>query len=188
MKMSSFRALAGFALVKIIILSAFALGAEAAEYRISKDSKIAFEITKFMVLSVEGVFKDFDGVMSLDDAGKITALHIQAKSASVSTGKAKRDKFAREELLKSANYPLIDLKLVSYKPSAEKNGIVSGKVIAKLYMHGKTKDIEFSSSLNLATRALTLKGKINNKDFGMKGKFTSSNDVRLVLQTEWMGI
>lgn len=187
MKMSVFRALLKFILVQITILSAFAANVMAENYTLSKKSKIGFEVTKFMVLSVDGVFKDFGGHLSLNENGDINALNIQVSSISVSTGKEKRDKFAREKLLNAANYPTIDFRLISYKPTTRKGTIQHGKITAKITMHGTTKNVPFTSEIDTAAKPLkiTIKGKVNNKDFQMKGKMTTSNDVHLNLRTLW---
>ena len=81
----------------------------AKDYDIDKGSKVGFRITKYLIMSVEGVFKEFSGHLRLDENGAITALNIQAVSDSVSTGKAKRDKHAKEKLLNSAQHPFIRL-------------------------------------------------------------------------------
>lgn len=178
--------------IALLCLCVAAVGLFGRDYDIDKGSKVSFEITKYAVLSVEGVFKEFSGHLGLDDSGKIVALHIQAVSDSISTGKAKRDKFAKERFLDAAKHPLVTLNFVSYTPKQAKKGDNSqkhqGTLVAKLTMQGKTRNIELQSSLDLsqATPKLTLKGKFNSKDFGVKGKMTSSNTVHLFLDTKWL--
>ncbi len=158
----------------------------AKDYSIDKGSKVGFRITKYLIMSVEGVFREFSGHLRLDENGAITALNIQAVSDSVSTGKAKRDKHAKEKLLNAAQHPFIKLSLVSYKlksPNDKRTGIL----VAKLTLCGKSKKVRFKSTLDTSQSApkLSLEGSFNSKDFDIKGSLTSSNTVDLILDTAW---
>ena len=178
--------------IALLCLCVAAVGAFGKDYNIDKGSKVNFEVIKYAIFSVGGVFKEFSGYLSLDDSGRITALHIQAASDSISTGKAKRDKVAKEKFLDAEKHHFVMLDLVSYTPKQAKKGDSlqkhQGTLVAKLTMQGKTKNIELQSDLDTSQAApkLTLKSKFNNKDFGVKGKTISSNTVRLFLDTKWV--
>ena len=169
-------------------LCALTLSLHGKDYALDKSSKIGFEITKYAILSVDGLFREFSGRLELDESGKITALQIQALSASVSTGKAKRDKFAREKFLNAAQHKFVALSFTSYTPTRSKGGKQEGKLIAKLTLQGKSKNIEFQSRLDTsqATPKLTLTGKFNSEDFGVQSSFARSNEVHLILETKWL--
>lgn len=159
-------------------------------FRLKNDSKIAFKITKLAIFSIDGEFKDFGGVLKLDDSGNITALNIAVSSDSISTGKEKRDIKAKEKYLNVTDYPYIKFSFISYESKSYEKGIAKGTLTAKLTMHSKSKKVSFESVLDTSTDtpSLTLVGKINSKDFGVKGRVTSSNTVNLNLQTKWLQV
>lgn len=156
-------------------------------FTLQNDSKITFKITKLAIFSIMGEFKEFGGALKLDNNGSISGLNIAVVGDSISTGKPKRDKKAKEKYLNVVDYPYIKFSLISYEPKSDEKGVTKGTLLAKLTMHGKSKGVRFESVLDRGSGApkLTLTGKFNSKDFGVKGRVTSSNTVNLHLQTNW---
>ena len=178
--------------VKMALLCLCVLGlgvSRASEYALHTDSKLTFKLKKFAMISVEGIFKHFNGSLHLDENAVIKDFFIEVESNSLSTGNAKRDKTALDEnFLNAQSYPKITLKFISYTPTELKNGIWHGKVLARLNLHGVSKEVEFVSTFESNSNApkLTLLGKINSKDFKIKGSMTSSREIRLNLQMKFV--
>ena len=51
-------------------LCALTLSLHGKDYTLDKGSKISFEITKYAILSVDGLFMEFSGRLELDESGK----------------------------------------------------------------------------------------------------------------------
>lgn len=181
-----------FLSVKMVLLCLCVLGlgvVRASEYALHKDSKIAFKLKKFAMIEVQGAFKHFNGALKLDENALIGDLFVEIESKSLSTGSEKRDKKALDEgFLNAQSYPKITLEFVSYAPTELKDGAQHGKLVAQLTLHGVSKQVEFDSVLNAGSNApkLTLLGKINSKDFHIKGSMTSSREIRLNLQLKFV--
>lgn len=172
--------------LKVALLCLVALPLFGTDYHIEKGSKVGFEIGKYAILSVDGEFKEFEGYLELDEDGDITALHIQAVSDTVSTGKAKRDKFAKEKFLHPEEHKFLTLTLVSYAPKGDKSKAKNkGTLVATLALCGVVKRIELQSTLDTSgdTPKLVLAGKFNSKDFNKK---MTASTVRLNLNTKWL--
>lgn len=178
--------------IKMAFLCLCVLGlglARASEYALHKDSKLSFKLKKFAMIEVEGAFKQFSGALKLDENGFIEDLFMEVESQSLSTGSAKRDKKALDEnFLNAQTYPKITLKFISYTPTEQKEGMQNGKLVAKLTLHGVSREVEFASAFeaNSNSPKLTLTGKINSKDFKIKGSMTSSREIRLNLQMKFV--
>ena len=178
--------------VKMAFLCLCVLGlgvSRASEYALHTDSKLSFKLKKFAMISVEGVFRHFNGSLKLDENGLVSDLFVEVESNSLSTGSAKRDKKALDEnFLNAQAYPKIMLKFISYTPTELKDGVQHGKFVAQLTLHGVSRQVEFKSALNASSNSpqLTLTGKINSKDFKIKGSMTSSREIRLNLQMKFV--
>ena len=111
----------------------------------------------------------------------------EVASASVFSDSTKRDKHLLEsDFLDADRFPKMNLQMISYTPQSQNDKIIKGKIIAKLQIRDKTKEVEFESLLNQNNEvSLELIGVINIKDFGIDGSMMNSNTVRIILQTNW---
>lgn len=161
----------------------------ARDYSVREDSKIGFNVDKFLVLNVEGRFQKFSGALTLDSQNQITALKGEVAIDSITTENAKRDAhLLAPDFLDAQNFPTAWLSLVSYTAhKSEDLGKIAGKLTALLELHGKIQHIEFDSTLvpTLDNPTLSLHGELNIKDFGIEGSMMNSNTVTIKLQTAW---
>ena len=112
---------------------------------------------------------------------------------SVFSGDDKRDKHLLEaDFLDEQKFPTMSLKMLSYTPESVANGdkqkgTQKGKLVALLTLHGKKKNVEFNSTLDISkgTPQLALQGEINITDFGIEGSMMNSNKVQIIINTKW---
>ncbi|PAF50274.1 hypothetical protein BKH43_05065 [Helicobacter sp. 13S00401-1] len=147
-------------------------------YKIDKaNSKVSFQGSKIFVVPVKGVFKDFDGVVDLNDKG-LAKLEGKVVVNSVNSKDETRDEHIRgESLFDSTKYPYITFKMTSFEALKDGKGLVKGV----LSMHGVEKNITLESSITKTdTKAtLILTGEVNvKKDFGMKSYAIMNNNVK----------
>ncbi len=158
------------------------------DFTLSPQSYIGFEVKKFGVKTIKGYFKDFSGKLTLTDK-HITALSGEMRIESIFTDSTKRDKHLQEEdFLDSAKFPKSEFILQSYEPLSDSGETIKGKVKGILTLHNVSLPLVLESSLeSLSSQSprLTLTGKINIKDYGIKGSFLNSDEVKIILQTQW---
>lgn len=111
------------AVMGILIATLSLLGAK--EYSIDKtQSKVGFEGSKFLAVSVEGVFENYEGEVSIED-GLITALKGKIAVDSVQSGNETRDEHIRgESLIDSQKFPYITFVMKEYKKLTDSTGEV----------------------------------------------------------------
>ncbi|MCX2717057.1 YceI family protein [Helicobacter sp. MIT 21-1697] len=170
----------------LIIIQAY--GAPQGNLSLSEDSHIGFKATKFGFISVDGIFKDFSGNLSLDAAHNITALSGEVKIISVFTDSKKRDAHLLEsDFLDAKAYPTSRFVMTKYEvlEGAQSNK-ARGKVYGNLTLHGVTLPLVFDSLLVIESNTtLELKGELNIKDFGMQGSKMNSDKIELHIKTLW---
>ncbi|WP_237022024.1 YceI family protein [Helicobacter cinaedi] len=137
---------------------------------------------------MKGHFKDFSGKLTLTDKA-ITALSGEVRIESIFTDSTKRDKHLQEDdFLDSAKFPESKFILQSYEPLSHSDDAIKGKVKGTLTLHNVSLPLVLESSLESPSSQsprLTLTGKINIKDYGIKGSFLNSDEVKIILQTQW---
>ncbi|BDB65319.1 hypothetical protein T36_1795 [Helicobacter cinaedi] len=108
---------------------------------------------------------------------------------SIFTDSTKRDKHLQEDdFLDSAKFPESKFILQSYEPLSHSDDAIKGKVKGTLTLHNVSLPLVLESSLESPSSQsprLTLTGKINIKDYGIKGSFLNSDEVKIILQTQW---
>jgi polyisoprenoid-binding protein YceI/thiol-disulfide isomerase/thioredoxin len=137
-------------------------------------SQIGFRVKHMMVSTVRGVFKSFNGTVSIDDADLTKSrVKVEIDTASVDTGIEKRD-----EHLKSPDFfdATRNPKITFESTSVRKQGatlLVNGD----LAMHGVTKPItlsvvgptkEWANPWGQTLRGASATAKINRRDFGLQ--------------------
>lgn len=158
------------------------------DFTLSPQSHIGFEVKKFGVKTIKGHFRDFSGKLTLTDK-HITALSGEVRIESIFTDSTKRDKHLQEDdFLDSAKFPKSKFILQSYEPLSDSGETIKGKVKGTLTLHNVSLPLVLESSLESPSSQsprLTLTGKINIKDYGIKGSFLNSDEVKIILQTQW---
>jgi len=136
-------------------------------------SEVSFKVRHLVISKVRGEFKDFSGVVTLDDSNpKNNKIATTIQVNSIDTGNEKRDGH-----LKSPDFFLAKknptLTFVSTRFKKKGDGF---EVFGKLTMRGVTKSImlemekpsrEVKDPGGNPHRAIVLEGKINRKDWGL---------------------
>ena len=128
---------------------------------------VGFKVKHMMISHVTGKFEKFTGTFDVEN-NKVVALQGAIEAASINTDKKERDEHLRSaDFFDVAKYPQVTFVL---------DKIDGDKAYGKLTIKDVTKDVvldyEFGGVAKDPwgdTRAgLTLEGKINRKDFGLK--------------------
>lgn len=172
------------ALLTVLVAALPALAADT--YNFDKaHTTIGFTAQHLVISSVDGRFKDFDGVIVVDpnDITK-SSVKITIKTASVDTDNEARDKDLRNsEFLDVAKYP--EMTFVSDKIEKRGDGYVA---IGTFTLKGVSKKIELPFTFagpiadpwgmqRIAAKAST---KINRQDYGVKYNQTMKDGSALV--------
>ena len=182
------------ALLTVLVAALPALAADT--YNFDKaHTKIGFTAQHLVISSVDGRFKDFDGVIVVDPDITKSSVKITIKTASVETDNQARDNDLRNsEFLDVAKYP--EMSFVSDKIEKRGDGYVA---IGTFTLKGVSKKIELPFTFagpitdpwgfqRIAAKAST---KINRQDYGVKynqamkdGAAIVGNEVTLNLTVE----
>lgn len=154
----------------VLLFSPFAYAADT--YRIDPaHTSIGFSVRHLGLSNVRGQFKEFAGVIMLDD-GKITEASGTIQAKSVDTGVPQRDNHLRTaDFFDATNYPTITFK-------TKRVEMTGGQIIlvADFTMRGVTKELRLPANLagpakdpwgNLRV-GLGAKTKLNRMDYGIK--------------------
>lgn len=159
-----------------LLLTQFAMGqAKVADgaYKIDKThSKVGFEISHLVVSTVDGKFKDFDGMITIDSKLEKSKVEINIKAASIDTAEADRDKhLIGPDFFDTAKFDKLTFK--SKKVSGTPEAL---KVEGDLTIHGVTKPVTLDAKYTGAVKdpwgneriAFKATTKVNRQDFGLK--------------------
>ena len=165
----------------------------AASFNVDKShSNIGFKVKHMMVSNVVGNFKDFSGTIEYDEKTKtLKSLVGNIAVSSINTENTKRDNHLKaDDFFAAKQFPNITFK--STKIDGE-------EIIGELTLRGITKEVSFELENNGTiidprgnTRVgLSLEGKINRKDFGVKynkilevGGVAVGDKVKLIIDLE----
>ena len=182
------------ALLTVLVAAIPALAADT--YNFDKaHTRIGFTAQHLVISSVDGRFKDFDGVIVVDPDITKSSVKITIKTASVDTDNESRDNDLRNsEFLDVAKFP--EMTFVSDKIEKRGDGYVA---IGTFTLKGVSKKIELPFTFagpitdpwglqRVAAKAST---KINRQDYGVKynqamkdGSALVGNEVTLNLTVE----
>lgn len=181
-------------LIKLGLATLLASGAlYAATFKIDKShSNIGFKVKHMMVSNVVGNFKDFSGTIDYDEKTKtLKAINGTVAVASINTENSKRDKHLRaDDFFAASQYP--EIKFESTKVEGD-------EIVGKFTLRGVTKEVKFEVENNgtitnhrgKTVVGLSLYGKINRKDYGVRynrvleaGGLAVGDTVRLILDLE----
>lgn len=150
-----------------------------------------FSINHLGFSTMQGRFDDTSGKVTLDRAAKSGSVEIAIKTASVSTGFAKRDEHLKSpDFFNAAEFPS-----VTYKSTAMHfKGDIPSSVDGNLTISGITKPVTLTiDSFNCGTHPMNKKdmcgaaasAQIKRSDFGVKyGLPAVGDDVKLAFEIE----
>ncbi|MFC3867796.1 YceI family protein [Helicobacter equorum] len=167
--------------MKIVVMGILIIGLSllgAREYVIDKSqSKVGFEGSKFLAVSVEGKFLEYEGKINIQD-DVIHTLEGKVVVDSIESGNTTRDEHIRgKSLIESQKFPYITFAMKEYKQLTE-----NGEVIGILEIHGIAKEVRLTSTLKHTQNGYTLylNGKIDvKKDFGMESYTIMNNSIKI---------
>ena len=159
-------------LVKLGLLSILASSALfAGTYKVdASHSSVGFKVKHMMVSNVNGTFDKFNGTFEYDEkTNTLNSLVGTIEVSSINTANEKRDNHLRQsDFFSASEYPEINFVL---------NKVNGDKAYGKLTMRGVTKDVVLDLQTAGTTikdpwgntrTGLTLSGKINRFDYGIK--------------------
>ncbi len=145
---------------------------EAGKYNIDPmHSKVGFEISHLVISTVEGKFKTFTGVITIDQKFEKSTLETEVEIASIDTGVNDRDNHLKSpDFFDAAKYPKMTFKSSSISGTPE-----SFKLTGDLTIKGKTKKVTFDAAYKGTAvdpygnikAGFTAKTKISRKEFGL---------------------
>ena len=146
-------------LLSALAAAALMASANAASYEVDPSSKIGFSVKHLKLMSVEGSFDKFSGMIDYD-AGKITALTGAVEVASVDTQNQKRDDHLKAaDIFDQAKFPQMTFKMTEFK---------DGKMTGDLSIKGTTKSVTFDTTTKMDGNKLLVDatGQVKRSDFG----------------------
>lgn len=145
---------------------------EAGKYNIDPmHTKVGFEISHLVISTVEGKFKTFTGVVTIDQKFEKSTLETEVEIASIDTGVNDRDNHLKSpDFFDAAKYPKMTFKSSSISGTPE-----SFKLTGDLTIKGKTKKVTFDATYKGTAvdpsgnikAGFTAKTKISRKEFGL---------------------
>jgi polyisoprenoid-binding protein YceI len=145
-------------------------------------SEVGFSVRHLGVATVKGRFEQFEGGLTIDDAGRVTATG-GVLAASVESGNGIRDRRLRDEFFQTADHPVIAF-AADATPEPGKRGRVH--LDARLTIRGTTRPVELE--LRVHGDRIEATAEISQADFGLEwdalreaGKLLVSDRVKLTV-------
>jgi polyisoprenoid-binding protein YceI len=136
-------------------------------------TEVGFRVRHMMVSNVKGKFTKVTGTILEDESNLAnTYVEVDIDAASVDTGNEQRDTHLRSaDFLDVENFPTITYKTTSLDFEDEENAKVTGE----LTVHGVTRPITLEATIGgrgtnpwgQEVAGISLKGKLNRKDWGL---------------------
>jgi polyisoprenoid-binding protein YceI len=130
-------------------------------------SELGFKVKHLMISNVKGNFSNFTGSYELKE-GKLLSLNGKVEVKSIDTGIDKRDNHLRSpDFFYAQKFPYMTFKMTKF---------TGDKVIGELTIRDVTKSVVFDAEVSSTVKdpwghvrsAITLSGKINRMDYGLK--------------------
>tara|TARA_R110000765_G_scaffold305552_1_gene399457 strand:+ start:590 stop:1120 length:531 start_codon:yes stop_codon:yes gene_type:complete len=141
-------------------------------------SEIGFKVKHMMFTNVSGKFQEFEASAETED-GFFTNTNFEftAKSNSISTGNADRDKhLVSGDFFDVENHPTISFKSKSYTKTSEGEYKLIGDLTLRGVTNSVTLDVEFHGTAKdpwgNEKAGFGINGKINRKDWGLNWNST----------------
>jgi polyisoprenoid-binding protein YceI len=157
--------------------AAFAALPPAGDYRVDAEkSKVTFNVTNFLITSVDGQFDSFSGTARWRDSLAASGLEGTVETKSINTGNESRDRH-----LRSADYFDVEtFPTMTFRSEAVTGTEDALEVSGTLTIKGIAKTVTFTGKL--ADGELSLETKINRQDFTITSGGTIKNTVRIKLR------
>lgn len=181
-------------LIKLGLATLLATGAlYAGTFTIDKShSNVGFKVKHLMISNVSGNFNAFTGTLDYDEKTKtLKSISGKVEVASINTENEKRDEHLRaDDFFAAEQFPYITF---------ESTEVKGDEVIGKFTLRGVTKEVKFELENNgtivdhrgNTKVGLSLYGKINRKDYGVRynkvleaGGVAVGDTVRLTIDLE----
>jgi polyisoprenoid-binding protein YceI len=142
-------------------------------------SSVGFNISHFLIASVDGKFKTFSGRVTVGESLAASHLEATVDIASVDTGIQMRDeKLRTDEFFDAAKFPTMTFKSTQLWGTPDNFGIKGN-----LTIKGVTKEVVFTARI-LDTGVVVAQATINRADFGITASGPVKNEVRLRLRIQ----
>lgn len=134
-------------------------------------SQIQFSVRHMGISTVRGTFDHFTGVITMDDAGEVTAVDVEIEIASISTRTTQRDNHLRSaDFFDAEQFPKATFKLTSF--AREGDDVTA---VGNLTIRGITKPVTLTGEVGgpavdpSGTEKVSadLVGKISRKEWGL---------------------
>ncbi|MCB0876770.1 MAG: YceI family protein [Solirubrobacterales bacterium] len=158
-------------------------------------TKVGFAVKHMGVSTVRGEFREFDGVLEVDESGSLSARGT-VKAASVHTNQEQRDEHLRSaDFFDVEAYPDIDFRSTSIERLDDENFRIAGE----LTIHGVTRPVELNAEIGGVElgmdgeqrTGLEVTGQLSRKDYEMRfnaalgsGNAVVADKVKLALDVE----
>ncbi len=148
------------------------------EYAVdARSSAVTFNVTNFVVTSVDGRFNVFDGKVVVGDSLATTSVEASVDVASVDTGVKQRDEHLRTaDYFDVARFPRMTFKSSQLWGATDNFGMKGA-----LTIKGITKEVVFAGHLSDAG-VIVCETKIDRQNYGLTAGPSIKNEVRLRLQ------
>jgi polyisoprenoid-binding protein YceI len=174
------RAFAAFCFVLAYVTFAHAAGTlpPPGEYVVDGTaSSLAFNVTHFVVSSVDGRFKTFAGHVIVGDTLASTRIEATADTSSIDTGNQTRDGHLRS----ADNFDVARFPTMTFKSTLLWGTPTSFGIKGNLTIKGVTKEVVFSARIQDSGLILA-EAKVDRTDFGIDTGGPVKNEVRLRLR------
>jgi polyisoprenoid-binding protein YceI len=143
----------------------------------SAGSSVGFNVTNFLVTTVDGSFHTFRGKVTVGDSLAATRIEASADVESVDTGNGSRDEHLRSaDFFDAAKYPRMTFASTQVWGTPDNLGIKGN-----LTIKGTTKEVVFSARV-LDSGVVRAEATIDRTAFGITYGASIKNEVRLKLQ------
>lgn len=159
-------------------------------------SEVNFKVKHLMISTVSGNFKVFDGEAEGDsDFKSVKNIEFKANADSINTNNEQRDEHLKsEDFFAAEKHPYIEFRAREFSPE---NGKINGELTIRETTKPVELDVEFGGVMvdpyGQTKSGMTLTGKINRKDFGLKwngmteaGGVVVSDEVRLNAEVQFI--
>ncbi len=172
--------------MKKILLAAFAIlsaaTVSAQKWDLDKaHAKLGFSVSHLVISDVDGNFKNFDASIVTKSVADFTGavFTLTAQISSINTDNEKRDTHLQSpDFFDAAKYPMLSFTSTSVKKVKANLYSITGN----LTIHGVTKPLTFTATINTAIHPMTKKNfaavlataKIKRSDFGIGTAYNSA--------------
>ena len=160
-------------------------------------SLVEFSVKHMMVTTVKGRFKQFSGVVKIDEANPAASeVDVTIDVASIDTGAEPRDNHLRSaDFFDAQKYPTITFKSTKVEPKGNEKYHVTGDLtihgVTKPHTLEVTREGQTTNMQGKQLQAFSLNTKISRKEFGLEwnvalesGGWLVADEVKISVEAE----